>query len=406
MGRIGKRLLVATAASLLALSGAELAFRRILTTASGATDFDSYRKRCIGEQLPIFEEDRSGELVDLVPGSRQGNRITINRQGFRGSPVLVPKPADGFRVCMIGGSGCFGTTSSSDATTIAARLEAVLRERAAVPAHVEVMNGGLPGATTAGAVTRFEKRLRPFDVDVVILYNLINDLLTSRRVALGVDPRATPLVKVDSAISRVLSHSALYLGVVSARTQREKERSLAEAVKRQSESGRSARGIAPGAREVSAAVARESGHVYDGTPATNLYLVPKHVAEFESELRRFRAVVKEAGAVPVFCTFALRFRGDETQEEYVANGPVTAFYMPDWPMARDAVAHMNDVIRRIAEETGSILCDVAAELPRRPELFPPKDTDHFTDEGCAEVARLIAAELARSGCLRGAALPR
>jgi lysophospholipase L1-like esterase len=404
-----KKLAVAGAAAALALTGAELAVRAVVVSGSGATDFESYRRRCLGGQLAIFAEDAAGELVDLQPGTRQGTTITVNRFGFRGKPVLDPKPLDGFRVCCIGGSGCFGTTSSDDSTTFPAFLEAELRKGAAAPEHVEVMNGGLPGATTALAVSRFEKRLAERKPDVVLLYNLINDLLTSRRVRLGVDPRHRPLVKIDGAFEELLSNSAIYLTLASASTQREKEREIAEANRRQAElaKGDAPRGPGAGpARRVVEAVGRESSYVYDGTPERNLYLVPEHLTEFRAELLRFDRVVRAAGAVPVYCTFALRFRGDETQEEYRENGPVTAFYMPDGRMAQDAVAHMNGVIRQVAKETGSALCDVAAELPRDPAYFPPKDTDHFTDAGCQAAAAIMAAAIRKAGLTRGAAAPK
>jgi lysophospholipase L1-like esterase len=401
-----RKLLVAGGATLLALALAEVAARVYLVSASGATDFASYRDRCLGKQLAIFEQDASGELVDLKPGQQQGSLITINRQGFRGRAALEPKPADGWRICCIGGSGCFGTTSSGDNTTFPAFLERALRREAAGPDLVEVVNGGLPGATTALAVTRYEQRLRRLRPDVVVLYNLINDVLHSRRTKLGLDPRTRPLVTVDGPVSSLLSHSAIYLAIVSSRTEREKAAEIAEANRAQADVARGTAQARQRARAVEEAVAKEDAAAYDGTPAMNLYIVPEHLSEFRSQLDRFARAVRADGATPVYCTFAMRFRGDETQAEYQENGPATARYLPDWRMAKDAIAAMNETIREAARANGAPLIDVAAALPRKSEFFPHKDTDHFTDAGCEAAAELMAAELKRLGCLSRAALPK
>jgi hypothetical protein len=134
--------------------------------------------------------------------------------------------------------------------------------------------------------------------------------------------------------------------------------------------------------------------------------VPEHVAEFRAQLERFVRVVRQDGATPVFCTFAMRFRGDETQREYQENGPATARYMPDWTMAWAAIGAMNDVIRETANATHSPLIDVAAMIPKKTEYFPPGDTDHFTDAGCRAAGELIAGELRSQGLLARAALPK
>jgi lysophospholipase L1-like esterase len=399
------RILLAGGAAALALAGAEAGMRAYLVSKSGATDFASYRRRCLGEQLAIFEQDAAGELTDLRPGQHQGKLITINRQGFRGAPALEPKPADGFRIVCIGGSGCFGTTSSGDAATFPAFLEKSLRENANDPAAVEVLNGGLPGATTALAITRFEQRLRPLRPDLVILYNLINDILQSRRAKLGLDPRMRPLVPVSGPVSSLLSHSAIYLAIVSARTEREKAAEIAEANRAQADQARGTPAARERARAVEQAVTREQAGSGDANEK-NLYLVPEHVAEFRAQLERFARLARQSGATPVFCTFAMRFRGDETQREYQENGPATARYMPDWKMAWGAIGAMNDVIRETARATGSPLVDVAAKIPKKPEYFPPGDTDHFTDAGCAAAGALIAAELRSQGLLARGALAK
>ncbi|MFN0204771.1 MAG: hypothetical protein ACKVS6_00470, partial [Planctomycetota bacterium] len=147
MKRLGKKILIFTCVLVVALAVAEFVTRAVVLSRSGGTSFEAYRLRCLGENIPIFEQDAEGELIDCKPSLSQGKRIHISSQGFRGKDVVDPKPTDTFRICFIGGSGCFGTTSSNDDSTIPAFFGARVRENAASPEKVDVINGGLPGAT-------------------------------------------------------------------------------------------------------------------------------------------------------------------------------------------------------------------------------------------------------------------
>ncbi|MBI3818447.1 MAG: hypothetical protein HY286_07140 [Planctomycetes bacterium] len=406
MGRLVAKLLLAACAGAAAVAIAEWIARASVVSKSGATDFESYRRRCLGEPIAIFDTDEKGELVDIKPGSFQGDLIHINSQGFRGEPVLDPKPADGFRICMIGGSGCFGTTSSGDATTIEGFLQKELRANARAPERVEVMNGAIPGATTARAIDRYERRLAKYAPDFVILYNLVNDMLESRRARLGLDPRMRPLVNPDSAVEKLLSHSAIWLVFATAGNRRDKERELDEAARLdvRTAAGRAAR--RGRVEEIKSAIARESDYHYDGAAATNLYLVPEHLQYFKQQLARYRDAAAASGARPIYCTFAFRFNGNESEDQYHKDGPATAMYLPNWAMARDAMKAMNQYIRDAAKTCHAPLVDVDAELVRNRNYFPDGDTDHFTDEGCKAVAGIIAKNLATQGLLLRAAAPK
>ncbi|MFN0207738.1 MAG: GDSL-type esterase/lipase family protein, partial [Planctomycetota bacterium] len=303
---------------------------------------------------------------------------------------------------------CFGTTSSNDDSTIPAFFGARVRENAASPEKVDVINGGLPGATTYMSVNRYEKRLARFNPDIVILYNLVNDLLTSRRARLGIDPRTWPAVKITGTLSSWLSHSAMWLVFETARSNHYKRLRIEQVTKSdEKEHWADRREHSKKMREeLDSIVGEEKIHVYDGKIENNIYIVPEHFAQFREELRRFHRVVSASGATPVFCTFAFRFTGEETVEEYRKVGPGIAMYMPDWNMARDAMRAMNDAIREVARETNSVLCDVDRELVREPGDYPEKDTDHFTDAGCAKVGALIAKVLQDQQLLQGASRPK
>ncbi|MBI3819436.1 MAG: SGNH/GDSL hydrolase family protein [Planctomycetes bacterium] len=288
MKPVVRKLLLSLGATVATLAAAEWITRAIVVAKSEATDFDSYRKRCLGENIQIFKVDESGELVDFVPGKIQGKAIHINAQDFRGKPVIEPKPADAFRICCIGGSTCFGSMSSSDSTTFPAFLELELRSTARVPWHVEVMNGGLPGATDNRATLRYEQHLAKYLPDIVIMYNLINDLMASRRQALGLDPRTRPPVKITGPISELLSHSSIWLVLETQLGLQSKQAEMAQAIRR--EAARATPGSPERAArmvEVRDLIEAESGYVYDGKAENNLYLLPGHLAQFREELLQF-----------------------------------------------------------------------------------------------------------------------
>lgn len=400
-----RKIIIAVLSAVFSLGAAEWCMRWFVVRNSGATDFESYRLRCLGKNISIFEAGASGEPVDLKPDSFQGGLIHINSQGFRGAPVVEPKPVDSLRICLIGGSGCFGTTSSGDATTIPGFLQVEMQAGAPASRLTEVMNGGMPGATTARAIDRYQTRLDRFKPDIVILYNLVNDMLASRRVCLGVDTRTMPAVAADGPVSRVLSHSAMWLVLQTFRSNQLKREAMEEARKR--DDARPGAGVRQEAlKKMQEAISREQASTPGDTAGSNIYINQEHLDQFRTELRRFERFVRERGSVPVFCTFAFRFDGTETAEQYRRDGPVTAMYFPDWPMARDAMRIMNDTIRAVARETGAALVDVDAELKRSRRLFPAGDTDHFTDDGCREVAKIIYQSLLKQNVISGAPAPR
>ena len=95
--------------------------------------------------------------------------VRINQYGFRGSAPTLQKPADTFRVAVLGDSFTVSLDVSDDAmmTSVLSRtLQACLRYRSK---KVEVLNFGVGGHGTAQELLMLRKRALAFQPDMVVL---------------------------------------------------------------------------------------------------------------------------------------------------------------------------------------------------------------------------------------------
>lgn len=115
----------------------------------------------------------------LVPGLRfrSGSfEVDVNRLGFRGPEISVPKPAGTFRIFALGESSTFGWKGArSHEEAWPARLEA--RLRAAHPGQaIEVVNAGVPGWTSVEQRINLMLRVSALEPDAILIYHGNNDI--------------------------------------------------------------------------------------------------------------------------------------------------------------------------------------------------------------------------------------
>jgi lysophospholipase L1-like esterase len=118
----------------------------------------------------------------LVPGIHFESGpfdVDVNRLGFRGPEIAVPKPPGTFRIFAIGESSTFGWKgASSHEEAWPAVLEAKLR--AAHPERsIEVVNAGVPGYTSIEQRINYLLRISHLEPDAVLIYHGNNDLTWS-----------------------------------------------------------------------------------------------------------------------------------------------------------------------------------------------------------------------------------
>jgi lysophospholipase L1-like esterase len=145
----------------------------------------------------IADWDPDGSRVELLgdacfrgrPGTathyRNGTVAHVNRLGYRGPEVAVPKPPGTYRVVLLGGSTSHGCLVDDD-ETIDAHLRATLAAR--VPERrVEVVNLGLDGLDALCDRERLRLEGLALEPDAVIIHDGVNDVLGVRAAALDAD---------------------------------------------------------------------------------------------------------------------------------------------------------------------------------------------------------------------------
>ena len=124
-----------------------------------------------------------GRCVGLSPGTAVGYtgwalrvpEVThdVNRLGYRGDVRERDKPADVFRILMIGDSFTYGQAVAAD-QTMAAHLEHALREQS--KSKIEVLNFGVPGLNAEESIDQYRKFASQWQHDLVLLAASGNDL--------------------------------------------------------------------------------------------------------------------------------------------------------------------------------------------------------------------------------------
>ena len=111
-------------------------------------------------------------LHSAVTGEMSEARI--NNHGFRGADFTLRKGNDVVRVLALGASSTFGY-GSRDGETYPRQLEEILNRRATEGARFEVLNLGVPHATSDHVLSLFLAEALLLDPDIVVLYSGAND---------------------------------------------------------------------------------------------------------------------------------------------------------------------------------------------------------------------------------------
>ncbi len=98
-----------------------------------------------------------------------------NSLGMRGPEIEIPKPHGRIRVAILGGSTVYEDYVKDWKKDFARQLERELNQR--LPGKdIEIINAGLPGWDSWNDLVNFELRLIDLDLDLVIIYEGVNDV--------------------------------------------------------------------------------------------------------------------------------------------------------------------------------------------------------------------------------------
>jgi lysophospholipase L1-like esterase len=301
----------------------------------------------------LYTVDQKIELRVPIAGMTSG-RITINKLGFRGPEVTMPKPAKTLRLAFLGASTTWCAEVSSNEKVWP---EIVTRElqRSFPGRQIDYINGGVPGYTLSASLKNLEHRIAPLEPDVIVIYHAANELSGEIRelaVASGLIPNAQL-----SERSWFANYSLLW--------------NLVEKNLQVIHAQRSARlGVGRLRFEVEAVGGR-----------------------FRHELTELVNSAKQHANLVAIATFAIQIRPDQGEEERLRAAGSALYYMPFMEPRGliEAYARYNQIIREVARDAGIVLIDGEETIPGDAAHFT--DTVHFTDAGSEWMATRVTRAL-------------
>lgn len=144
------------------------------------SDYGPFEKNKICSAYQSLLYDHSNPISYLIPNQHYGY-LNINSHGFRGDEIL---DKNNYVIIFLGGSSVFGIITSSDETTIPALVEKKLKEK---NLNVQVINAGIPRATSIDELYLLETNLLKYEPDLVIMYDGWNDIGERNKIKFIID---------------------------------------------------------------------------------------------------------------------------------------------------------------------------------------------------------------------------
>lgn len=311
------------------------------------------------ETTPLFVPHHY-HLYDLRPGLVTNGGLTHhNSYGFRGPEFVCERTPGRPRIIAIGESTTYCTGIADDDATYPARLQVHL---GAGGVEAEVLNGGVPGFTSAEVLIRYLFKVQPLQPDLVIYYFTHNDVHPRRFPTLSRDYREYSRVWLPRHLSAAARAKRLLRRLLGAEINRPLE--IGDVVRRYDE-------MAPGGRP--AANVERNGPTF-----------------FRENLRSLAMVATGYGARMLFVLPP--YRGVNG-----ASGDCTT----DNPAWRGVHEH-RQVAAAVAREFHQGVYDLAADMPYVQEGPPGEyylDRTHVNERGADLMARLIAGAIAAQSLL-------
>lgn len=287
-------------------------------------------------------------------GAKVGN-ITINSKGFRGPEIAMPKPAKTVRIAFVGASTTYCAEVSSDAK-VWTQIVADQLQREFPGAGFDFINAGVPGYSVSSSTKRFSQYAKEFQPDAVMIYHGTNDMSGELRAIAATQGLWNP----DGEMKGWLSRQSLLFDLV--------EKNLRVRVAQQQIDSGTQRLVLD---------ADAMGH------------------GFGVDLRSLIEEASKSSKHVSIATFSSRLRREQDPEVRKAAAVSALVYMPFMSPDGliDAYRKYNQVIQRVASETGALLIGGEFVIPGDAQHFV--DSVHFSDRGSAAMASRVARALAQ-----------
>ncbi|HSC75244.1 MAG TPA: GDSL-type esterase/lipase family protein [Pseudomonadales bacterium] len=283
---------------------------------------------------------------------------TINSLGFTGDEIGLQKPADTLRVLVLGSSSMFNRH-------LGERLKAALQQKTGK--KIELLDAGIRSHTTQADVVKL-KMLAPYQWDIVLFYNGINDLWANHVLPEDfyddyrqLDPWNHRNLLLDNSLLARYSYNFFYYKVK------------------------------PFA---------QYQFVFPKKPYINAANFSS-LSVFTANLEQIVAISKSIGAKPVLMTFAFHIPGNYSRQAFLDkqldysnpdnydSREVNNWGPPEY--VREGLTRQNKIIRDVAEKNGVALIDVDAKMSEQGRWFG--DVCHFNDAGVDVFTALVAEAL-------------
>lgn len=119
-------------------------------------------------------------ILSIEP-NQHSKTININSEGFRGPEIIKNKAMDVYRIFILGGSTAFGSTSTSDETTISGYLQQKFNESEDLNFKIEVINAGVPAAWSYVETLYINQKLLDYSPNLFLIYDGWNDIYKNKQ---------------------------------------------------------------------------------------------------------------------------------------------------------------------------------------------------------------------------------
>jgi len=293
-----------------------------------------------------YTVDAKSGLRIPVPGGSFGG-IRINSLGFRRPQLKVPKPASTVRIAFLGSSTTYCAEVSSNENAWPHLVAQALHAHWS-GSTVDYVNAGVPGYSVATSLQNLKSRVAPLDPDIIVIYEGHNDLSgNSFHLALK---QGLVTGQTEQNLSWPARYSLLWYLV---------QKNLR---------------IVSQQRTARATEAKLRFNKEDLT------------APFYHDLTTLVDASKTVTPQVVLVTFSTQLRASQAAEEQTRAAVSSLYYMPYMSVdgLLEAYASYNEVLARVAQETGSILIGGENFIPGDAKHFV--DSIHFTDLGSRAMA--------------------
>jgi lysophospholipase L1-like esterase len=303
----------------------------------------------------VYVFDPTIKIIVPRPGAElHGSQINvkINSLGFRGDEFSKVKPPNTVRIACLGASTTYCPEVSSNAAAWPSQLQRLLQTRYS-DVRIEVINAGIQGLKASHSLKNLRYRVLPLQPDLVIFYEVHNDLVVDTRALAIRRGLLDDNVGKLKGVNAFLAQKSLLFNLISRNLE-----------------------IVWDNREV------RTGKLSD---------IRRDLPDrFVGEIQQMHDLLSARHIPLVLSRFLVRFRGDQPRKTQYENAEIAFVYMP-WMTVDsllDSFNLYNNAVARFARSRGIPFVEDSDHVPGDGVHYV--DHVHLSDAGCKAMAERFA----------------